>query len=461
MKVFQHLVFAFYFFTFWGVMLYWAVFRPKDKSAKSCLSLSEDHSFSLTDQFEKYKTSFYFGFSLMNLTLESDRAMVIAAPDFVRYHWRRRRLAARLLRRYLVYRFESMRDRVTGGLFEITLEDSIGKLKNLRDLAARDSTFETRYSGVEFEKDLEFFRTNQVEINGLLKAAREGRIVDVGSALSKGLSVNVRNGELLTPLMAAVNSRQTETAEFLLNRGANPNIPTRTGVPALTWAVSTENSELTDLLLDHDANPNQADLYYRATPFMLSIASSDPCLCERMLHQGADPRQTDVWGRNAAVIAIEQEKVDILRMLLDWGIGPNEPGPYGGTLLGYAAMTGSAECLSLLLERGAYPNLKDKHGATPLALAAYSGFDPLVRELVEAGAEINHQANDGSTPLALAVRGNRLETVELLIELGADRAVLQKEGKGPFDSACSKEMEDLLRSIEWADQGGGQKGASP
>lgn len=133
--------------------------------------------------------------------------------------------------------------------------------------------------------------------------------------------------------------------------------------------------------------------------------------------QGADPCAADEAGDSLLTLAATLGKVDVLRrlleepsavpaeqkaraallaasarreksldMLLDAGVGVNEP-IEGSTLLCAAAQSACAPVVTLLLHRGAAPDLADAEGATPLMYAAMAQDVPCVRLLLEAGAD--------------------------------------------------------------------------
>ncbi|MEZ0261765.1 MAG: ankyrin repeat domain-containing protein [Alphaproteobacteria bacterium] len=83
----------------------------------------------------------------------------------------------------------------------------------------------------------------------------------------------------------------------------------------------------------------------------------------------------------------------------------------------------------LLLTLGAQIDLADEQGATPLITTACTGAAGTMKLLLEKGAQVESRFGEAlSTPLHCAAHNGNLECVKLLIENGAD--IMAKTGKG-------------------------------
>ena len=109
--------------------------------------------------------------------------------------------------------------------------------------------------------------------------------------------------------------------------------------------------------------------------------------------------------------AIDKEKIDVVRELLDSGIDPNKrPVPEGIPLEGayplhLAIVKGNKEIVQILLKNGAQleREAKNKDEATPLHWAAFFGQIDMVSLLIQFGAPINVLDANSNTPLDAAV----------------------------------------------------------
>jgi len=217
----------------------------------------------------------------------------------------------------------------------------------------------------------------------LLKAAENGNLIKVQTALENGANPNAKNKDGLTPLYRAARGGRVEIVKLLLERGADPNAKDNDGRTPLHIAVLNGRVEIVKLLLDRGANPNA-----KATGFFFEVRTP--------LH-----------------IAAEEGHVEIVRVLL---------------------------------KRGANPNTKDHDGRTPLHIAAKEGHVEIVRVLLKRGANPNTKDHDGRTPLHIAADWGHVEIVKLLLMRGADPRIADNEGRIPLDYAKDSAIRSLLES---------------
>jgi ankyrin repeat protein len=114
----------------------------------------------------------------------------------------------------------------------------------------------------------------------------------------------------------------------------------------------------------------------------------------------------------------------------------------------------------LLLSLGAKIDLADEQGATPLITTACTGAVDTMKILLERGAQIESRFGEGlSTPLHCAAHNGNLDCVKLLVENGAD--VMAKTGAGltaleearrTGAGACAKYLEQEMSRRVFADE---------
>jgi ankyrin repeat protein len=145
------------------------------------------------------------------------------------------------------------------------------------------------------------------------------------------------------------------------------------------------------LCLDRGADPNQnlVDEHQSILAAVAELASVE--MAALLIRYGAR-----VKGSGAIVMAAEEGKLDVVRLLLDKGADINEIGiehPTDprfqedmGSALHRAVEGGHEEVVRFLLDQGADVNLKDVIGRTPLALAETKQNDGIIAVLKERGA---------------------------------------------------------------------------
>ena len=199
-------------------------------------------------------------------------------------------------------------------------------------------------------------------------------------------------GKIDAPLLCAVFSGNTETAELLLAAGANPNEACEADF-GQRQAVSTD-------LQNHENH---------LTPLWLATFLNEPSIVQLLLKYKADPDDSQTDGR--ALIFNVLDKPDVLNALLDAsakvdaiGFSPNAKvgnDEFRWTPLGMAAFMNSGVAVESLLKHAANPNFRDPVGHyTPLHWAADRVADRQVFELLLAyKADRNVRDINGQTPL--------------------------------------------------------------
>ena len=160
---------------------------------------------------------------------------------------------------------------------------------------------------------------------------------------------------------------------------------------------------------------------------------------------------------DALVVAVNNDKVDIVRWLLEHGAQPTlHEGANGRTTLGDAAVRASPDVISMLVESGA-----EMKGSRALELAARAGRLENVVRLLDIGADIDEvpdaanwcvpnadiEAGLGSALHAAAFEGHS-EIVSLLLERGANGTLKDSKGRMPFERAKSAKHRDVAALLE-------------
>jgi ankyrin repeat protein len=162
---------------------------------------------------------------------------------------------------------------------------------------------------------------------------------------------------------------------------------------------------------------------------------------------GWDVNMVLKYEGDALVLAVNHNKVDIVRWLLEHGANPTlHEGWNGRTTLGDAAVRASPEIISMLVKSGT-----EIRGSRALELAARAGHLDNVLCLLDIGADpdevpdpeswcVKHQDIEeglGSALHAAASEGH-YEIVSLLLERGADAQLKDSKGRTALDRARSR-----------------------
>lgn len=184
-------------------------------------------------------------------------------------------------------------------------------------------------------------------------------------------------------------------------------------------------------------NPKAARLQ---AMLMHALLFGRPEQTKKIIAAGADPNSRFPRG-TALGEAIDDERVGMVRALLEGGADPNLPSKKKSPLL-MACEQGLPEMVHLLVKAGASVKSLGDYKRPALLDAAACGCIPLAKQLIKAGVPVDFFGKHGrggmyasaalprtsQTPLMLAAFYDYPEMATFLIEAGAD--VNRKDGKG-------------------------------
>jgi cytohesin len=168
-------------------------------------------------------------------------------------------------------------------------------------------------------------------------------------------------------------------------------------------------------------------------------------------------------------MAISEQNVDIVKVLLEHKADLKQRNPFSQTALHVAAASGATEIVKALLQAGADPNARQMGYelpcgsgeeekptyTTPLHFAARDGNPATIAVLLAGGAKLDAKTADGETPLMQAVEGLRyrsepgnsiLANVTALLDAGADMTAKDRHDRTVLDFAEGNQTEGDERS---------------
>jgi ankyrin repeat protein len=204
----------------------------------------------------------------------------------------------------------------------------------------------------------------------LHEAAHAGAEIPLLKALvDLGADVNAVGCWGLTPLCWAARGGHEDTVRFLIQNGADVGYRATDGTGPVSEAVHERHLDLARFLIDSGA---KCSLHHAVQCGHLEEA-------RRLLSGGASVQEeNDRWGGSPMAVAIWNDSVEMVQLLLEFGANPNEQepirqgteGPWGGdTPLHDAVHKGSVKMVKLLLSRGADPDIQNAERLSPLELA--------------------------------------------------------------------------------------------
>ncbi|KAL9969346.1 hypothetical protein ACROYT_G021550 [Oculina patagonica] len=280
-----------------------------------------------------------------------------------------------------------------------------------------------------------FLNHRDVEQNSALHiAVQTGHVFVCQVLLQHGADVNIQNKHQQTPLHVASIGKNKEILELLIKQGAQTNTKDDNQRTPLHSAASFGNPDCIEVLLRNLASADHRDAD-GMTPFLCAVAAGHTNCAKMLLESEAEITARDNYQRCCIHLAVENDKEDVLKMLLE-RCGPgiiNVPDVHKRTALHYAALSANMRLLHVLLEKKANCLLKDDVGKTPLHIAAETGKARHVDALAKASITCVCQKDaENRTPLHFAALNGKEKICSILFQMGAQVDSLDSYGWTPL-----------------------------
>ena len=211
----------------------------------------------------------------------------------------------------------------------------------------------------------------------------------------------------------------------------------------------------------HDIDSNHDSIFYFSipgsksginTPLYYAALCGFKSLVERLIVKHPDHvNAIGGYHLTPAVAALAGRHFELAQVLHRNGSSVDPPGERGKSLLHCAAYKEDLEMIQVLLDYGLNVNTPDKLGSTPLNFALEyrsTVIDPrVVRLLLDHGADPNVLGWQGKTQLHRASQSGRIEIIRLLVEHGASVEVRDDEGRTPMDVASGEQREEIIKLL--------------
>lgn len=222
-------------------------------------------------------------------------------------------------------------------------------------------------------------------------------------------------------LTDAIESNDAATVLDMIKLGINleKNDEGSSHTP-LTASILGNKSEIIDLLVKNGASVNTKDGNGHI-PFILGISSVDSKVAKELINNCANVNIYDGSNneyRNALLIAIDEQKIELVQLLIQKGANVNKAGGFGLMPLNRASTFNSLGIVKVLVENGANIKYVSKNGWTPLMNAIDDKQYEIAKYLIEHGVMLNTRDKKGNSAVSLAKVQGRQDILDLLASKG-------------------------------------------
>ncbi|MCP4160315.1 MAG: hypothetical protein GY760_09600 [Deltaproteobacteria bacterium] len=252
------------------------------------------------------------------------------------------------------------------------------------------------------------------------------RIIELLS--QNGADMNRKNRDGFTPLNKSIKSisfNPYKTIMNLLDFGANPLVMDNNQYSSLHYASYFNSETIMEMLLKHCKNVNIKGPE-GITALHLSSDQGNDRMISLLINYGALTSIKNNYGVTPLQGAAYHGHFKAVQVLLLNKANVNTLDNNKSSSLHWAVFTNKIKkpenrikIVRLLIEYGAKKNLKNSNLTTPLHYAAVNGYNKVVHHLIQKKAHINSKDKDGRTPLIGAISTNKIATAKLIINMGA------------------------------------------
>jgi ankyrin repeat protein len=283
-------------------------------------------------------------------------------------------------------------------------------VRSSRDVT-RETTNELRiFANFLMDKGADPNRQNANGETALILAANIDNPSSVQLLLSRGADPNRATKDGSTVLLGLVDQSDNEKRnrlviiEMLLDAGAHPDVKAaRNGVTPLLTALDHRDDQVAEKLLEHGADVNVADRD-GITPLHKAVERGSSTIITVLIQKGASVNARDVHGGTPLMTASTGGQVALLASA---GADVNAVDERGATALMRAAEAGNEDVVGALLKAGAKVNAVDKKGRTAVMIANDEDKPGAARLLLEAGGIVMPAVESASSAPRANSNGTR------------------------------------------------------
>ncbi|MHC4905690.1 MAG: ankyrin repeat domain-containing protein [Planctomycetota bacterium] len=276
--------------------------------------------------------------------------------------------------------------------------------------------------------------------NLLHRECMRGDVELIQMLLEKGMDVNAKNSQGLTPLRLAKDynngPKEEKIVTLLLSSGAKESkVKEEDCEPPFIEQDFIAELKQKSNLNERDEN-RRTSLHYAAYHGYLEAVMY-------LLSKDVDVNVQDAEGMTPLCFSVAAGNIEITKKLLDAGARLDVTDNLGLSPLNWAitqeeTVAGKYELIRILIDKGAPINGTEK-SYPPVFSAIGAQSDKALEILIQNGADVNILNSTGETPLMQAIRSENIEGFRILLENGAD---IQKKNKHGYS------VIDILNKVE-------------
>ena len=282
-------------------------------------------------------------------------------------------------------------------------------------------------------QDINYTHNNESLLHLICKAGQPNITLIL---LDLGVDPNAVNKDGRDALYIAANEGHVEVVKVLLDCGVDMPIPADRLDAAFRAACLHGRLDVVAFLIERGAAVYDSNSEFPlASPNSLMQQASfrgHTGLVRLLLEHGADRNALNSNHHDALYVAAREGQVEVVKALLEWGVGKPIPVARIGIAYVAACRSSSTEVAEYIIGNRLTVDYTDVHGHCPLSHAVSCGRLALVTHIISKGANVNATDPDGDSMLLLACKRTNLAAMRQLLEHGADPNAVGRAGNRPI-----------------------------
>ena len=255
--------------------------------------------------------------------------------------------------------------------------------------------------------------TDMRDDTSLLVASEKGNYKTVKILIKAGANIKKYDGYgNYSPFTVACRENCIKTVKVLLKNNIEYN------QEDIDYAISeaSENGyfHIVKILISIGANVNFQERFHRFIPIMYAIEIDCEDTIKVLLKAGANIEHLNTKGINSIMIAIHNDNLKILKILLNYITDINLFDYLNYAITCNVNKNINIDIIKELIKNGANINTYDPYNNTPLIYAAKKNNFELVKLLIQNGADICHKNNDCISAIIYAFKNRNIKMVKML-----------------------------------------------
>ncbi len=279
--------------------------------------------------------------------------------------------------------------------------------------------------------------TDSRQATPLMYASYLGCIDIVNLLLKNGVSVKATDASSNNALNYAIEEGYTGIAKLLVMNGSEIN-------KSLMFAIARGRDEIALHLIEKGASVNFFDKR-KDTPLTYASYYGRTEMVKILLEKGSMVLHSNINGFTPLLMAVQNsEGTDIVKMLIEKGVRPDEKDPSLNTPLMWASFNGFTAASAVLIEKGADIHAQNNLGYNAITYAGYNGKIDTLKFLFQKGARIEDKNHYLDNALTWASYNGHYSVVKFLVENGADVNIVNTNNFTPLALAQLKNHYSII-----------------